>query len=265
MNILIGADPEIFVKDQNGGLLSAHNMIPGTKKDPYRVDKGAVQVDGMALEFNIDPAMDEHVFAENIAYVMQQMKKMIPHELYISPVAHFGHEYIQQQPPEALELGCDPDYNGWTLMPNPRPDGERPFRTASGHVHIGWDSMRNTEDFATFAESAALAQQLDFYLGLPAMFADPDLIRKELYGKAGAFRNKPYGMEYRVLSNFWLTSPSLMKWVFRAARAATIELFVHDSLLSDVYGDIQEIINTGNKIEAYRIIKDANLEMPYDV
>ena len=53
MNILIGADPELFVK-KDGVVVSGHDLIQGTKADPFPVQDGAVQVDGMALEFNIE-------------------------------------------------------------------------------------------------------------------------------------------------------------------------------------------------------------------
>ena len=53
--ILVGCDPEVFVK-QNGVFKSAFGLIKGDKKNPQKIRNGAVQVDGMALEFNIDPA-----------------------------------------------------------------------------------------------------------------------------------------------------------------------------------------------------------------
>jgi hypothetical protein len=262
MNILIGADPELFVKDAAGNLISAWNMIPGTKKNPHKVEKGAVQVDGMALEFNIDPAINEEMFIENINHVMKQMKGMIPHEFFISPVAYFGMEYLQAQPEEALELGCDPDFNGWTMEPNPRPDGDRPFRTASGHVHVGWDDMRDVHNPRYFFEAGAVARQLDFYLGLPSLLVDADKTRRELYGKAGAFRVKPYGMEYRVLSNFWLTNPKLQGWVYRASKRAVEDMFSKDFFLPDMEGDIQDIINNSDIDGALSIIDHYSLEVP---
>ena len=49
----IGADPEVFVADSlTNTFVSAHDLVPGTKLEPFAVNKGAVQVDGMALEFN---------------------------------------------------------------------------------------------------------------------------------------------------------------------------------------------------------------------
>ena len=56
--ILVGADPELFLRDKKTGQLVAAdiNQIKGTKVTPYKVECGAVQVDGAAGEFNIDPA-----------------------------------------------------------------------------------------------------------------------------------------------------------------------------------------------------------------
>jgi hypothetical protein len=51
---MIGCDPEIFVK-KGGKLIAATGLVPGDKKKPFRVMGGAVQVDGLALEFNTDP------------------------------------------------------------------------------------------------------------------------------------------------------------------------------------------------------------------
>lgn len=261
MNILIGCDPELFVKDRNGELLSAHKMIPGTKKAPYYVDNGAVQVDGMALEFNINPADSERVFVENVIHVMSQMRRMIRGHFYINPVAHFGSDMISQQPKEAVELGCDPDYNGWSHQVNTPPNVNAPFRTASGHIHVGWAENRDMASALSFFEAADMACQLDFYLGLPSLLVDKDTTRKELYGKAGAFRNKPYGMEYRVLSNFWITDPLLMGWAYRAAKKGAEDMFNGKFLPVD-FGDIQSVINT-NDVETAKILIDRfSLEVP---
>lgn len=72
VNYTLGADPEIFVGRQ-GQFFSAHDLIPGNKRRPHPVDKGAVQVDGMALEFNIDPASSYEEFQGNLDHVMAQL------------------------------------------------------------------------------------------------------------------------------------------------------------------------------------------------
>lgn len=260
MTILLGCDPEYFVK-QNGIFKSAHGLVAGDKKNPLKVRNGAVQVDGMALEFNIDPAHSEDQFCFSINDVMAQLKAMVPDYDHVAvPVATFDEEYMKRQPKEALELGCDPDYNGWTMQANPRPDGDRPFRTASGHVHIGWDESQDIEDQDHLNRCSIVVKQLDFYLGLPSLIYDADTKRREMYGKAGAFRPKSYGCEYRTLSNAWLNSDKLKRWVYRACQAG-VNAAMEGKLLVEKYGDIQDIINTSNVKEAKAIIKAEKLEV----
>ena len=261
IKVLCGADPEIFVK-KNGEFVSAYGLIPGTKKQPYQVDKGAVQVDGMALEFNIDPASDEEEFCINVQTVFHTLKLMVPeYEIACVPVADFDEMYMKAQPAEALELGCDPDFNGWTMQANDKPNGDRPFRTASGHVHIGWTEGEDVNEHAHFVRCCHVARQMDFFLGLPSIAYDADVRRRELYGKATCLRPKPYGMEYRTLSNAWLKDEHLIKWVFRNVQAGMQRLF-NGELLANKYGDIQHIINTSNWKEASKIIKAEGIEVP---
>jgi len=260
MTILVGCDPEYFVA-QNGVFKSAYGLIKGDKKNPQRVNRGAVQVDGMALEFNIDPASSEDEFCININEVMTQLKAMVPdYEHLAVPVATFDEAYMKQQPEEALELGCDPDYNGWTGAANPRPDGDRPFRTASGHVHIGWTEGESIVDYDHISRCNIIVKQLDFYLGLPSLIYDNDTKRREMYGKAGACRYKSYGVEYRTLSNRWLNSDMLKRWVFRATQAG-VEAAMAGHLLFEKYGDVQDIINTSDVEKAKAIIIAENLEV----
>lgn len=260
MEFLIGCDPEVFVK-RNGTFRSAYGLIKGDKKNPLPVRNGAVQVDGMALEFNIDPAATEDQFALNVQDVYNQMKLMVPdYEVVAVPVAHFERDYIRSQPAAALELGCDPDYNGWTGLVNHKPDGDRPMRTASGHVHIGWTNKVDINDPEHQGMCQAAARQMDFFLGLPSLEYDSDLERREMYGKAGCLRYKPYGVEYRTLSNAWLRSERLIRWVYRNAQVG-MENLVKGNILSEKYGDIQEIINTSNLKEARKIMSAEKIEV----
>lgn len=262
-NILVGCDPEYFVS--KGGILqSAHGLIFGDKKNPHKVRNGAVQVDGMAVEFNIDPAATEDAFVYSINDVMAQLNAMIPtYEPVLSPVAHFSLEVMKAQPQEALELGCEPDYNAWTGHTNDRPDGNRPMRTASGHVHIGFTEGQAIEDPQHIHRCNLIAKQMDFYLGLPSLMYDAEKQRREMYGKAGAVRYKSYGVEYRTLSNAWLKSEALMRWVFRNA-VKGVQKCMQGDMLVNKYGDIQDIINNSDVKAAQAIIKKEKLEVCYE-
>lgn len=261
MKFKFGADPELFVS-QGDRFVSGHGMIPGDKKNPYPVKFGAVQVDGMALEFNIVPVEDEAGFIHNLTEVMTQLKAMVPgYELNALPCVEFSKEVMEAQPKEALVLGCDPDFNAWTQNTNEAPNASVNFRTGSGHIHIGWTDGENVEDPVHREGAFRIARQMDFFLGLPSLFFDNDTKRRELYGKAGACRVKPYGVEYRVLSNSWLRSKALMSWAFRSAKHGMLQA-EQGVFLEDKFGDIQEIINTSNLKEANSILKHAKISMP---
>lgn len=253
-----GADPEVFVR-KDGQFVSAHGLVPGTKDNPHPVKDGAVQVDGMALEFNINPAADEDSFVYNMHSVMRQLAEMVPDfEIVPAPVAEFDPEYIKAQPLEARILGCSADYNAWTGQENKPPNPEVPFRTAAAHVHLGY-LPDGTSEGEQHEAAIPLIKQLDFYLGLPSLMADPDVKRRELYGQAGAYRPKPYGCEYRVLSNFWLKSEDLMRWLYRNVSLAINSM---DRQLVEEYGDIQHIINTSDVASARSICNEAGIPCP---
>lgn len=258
MNFLIGADPEVFVRE-NGALVSGFNLVPGTKENPYPVQNGAVQVDGMALEFNISPASTVDEFLFNIQSVMAQLSEMIPgKELDVSSVAHFGEEYMSTQPPEALLLGCDPDFNAYTGAENQKPDVHLPFRTAAGHVHIGWTQDADPKSTQHLEMCMKLTRQLDYFLALPSLFLDTDDTRRKMYGAAGAFRPKSYGVEYRVLSNFWLREESLMRWVYNNVFLA-IQALQRGEDMTETYGSVEQVINTANREDAKFMLDLANI------
>ena len=82
--ILVGADPELFLA-KNGQFVSAHNLLPGTKYEPFPVKSGAIQVDGMAAEFNIDPVENEDSFLSSLETVLTQLKSMVPDYDFCKP------------------------------------------------------------------------------------------------------------------------------------------------------------------------------------
>lgn len=250
MKLLIGADPEVFVTHR-GGFVSGHGMIPGTKMAPHPVNYGAVQVDGMALEFNIDPAETEDQFVGNIRAVYDRMAQMIPVGMQLAPVpvATFSEKVFWESPDEARELGCTPDYNAWTGDMNPKPDGDTTMRTASGHIHIGWTKDMDPYDPAHYEDCRNLVKQLDYYLGVPSLLWDTDNRRRKLYGKAGAFRPKSYGVEYRVLSNVWLTKESLIRYVYRATRKAVVDLVSKENVMDEKWNGTAQYIIDENDTE----------------
>lgn len=226
--ILVGCDPELFVQNADGKFVAPYKMIPGNKDKPHPVPHGAVQVDGMAVEFNIDPASTLKEWQTNINEVRNDLAHMIPagHSLACVPTADFDPDYWNSLPKEALEIGCIPDFNVYTGMENPRPDAQGQFfRSAAGHIHIGWTKDKDTKDVDHLADCIEVAKQMDFYVGVPSLVWDSDPRRRLLYGKAGSVRIKPYGLEYRTPSNTWLNSAATIDFVYKATMAAVTDLF----------------------------------------
>lgn len=219
-NLLIGADPEFFVK-QGDKFVSAHGLVEGTKERPLPVEGGAVQVDGMALEFNINPAATFKEFDRNINTVIGEMHALVPnYDFVFEPVATFSGAYMRKVPEEAKKLGCTPDYNAWTGKVNEPPDGEVNFRTASGHIHLGWGNDFDVTDPEHIEACEMMVKQLDCVLGVSSVIWDTDTKRRSLYGNAGAYRPKSYGVEYRVMSNKWVVDHELRKYIFNASHYA---------------------------------------------
>jgi hypothetical protein len=224
-NFVVGCDPELFLKDNTGKFICAHGVIPGTKHAPFPVKDGAIQVDGMAVEFNTNPATSKEMFVHNVKSVLKDLKAWtFPHTLICEPSVDFEKDVYMAAPPEALELGCEPDFDAYTGKENKKPDDKVTFRTASGHIHIGWAEDLDIADPSHLEDCRNVVKQLDVALGFPSLKIDGDSRRRKLYGRAGAFRPKPYGVEYRVLSNFWLKEDGLIEWVYDSVQKALNDL-----------------------------------------
>ena len=250
MQILIGADPELFVKNPNSGeFISGHMFLHGTKEEPEPCAFGALQVDGLALEFNIDPARTQEEFIHNVNAVRAQLQARVPHlQLAAVPYAEFEQQYFQELPDEVKVLGCTPDYNAYSGAPNATPDGNYNFRTASGHVHIGWTENVEPHSPHHYELCCGVSRELDYYLGIYSLLWDPDNRRRSMYGKAGAFRPKSYGVEYRVLSNEWLNSDLLGRWVYNNAVLGTRN-YLEGNRISDTYKDLARHIIDDNILD----------------
>lgn len=264
MTLTIGADPELFLS-KDGKALSAYGKIPGTKAKPYPAGNGAVQVDGMALEFNIEPATSAKAFVHNVNDMMAELESMIPkgHELFVTSAVDFGAAYVERQPKAARELGCDPDFNAYTMNVN-HVEARNEFngwRTAGGHVHIGWCRDQDIYENSHFMSCVEMARSMDLFVGLPAVVMDDKTERNKMYGHAGVFRPKPYGVEYRTLSNFWLADDTLKEFVFKQTKRAFHYIAEKREDLFKEYGQrTQDIINRGDTQEALRILRgDQNL------
>lgn len=219
--VTIGTDPELFAF-RGDTPISVHDLLPGSKWSPCKVPFGAIQVDGVAAEFNIDPAKTKKDFIKRVTHVRNLMERILKSKdssllLKAVPTVHFDEKYFNSLPDDTKALGCEPDYNAYTLATNPKPERTKPVATGAGHIHIGWEGC--DQEAANYIPTVtSMVKELDFVLYRQSLNWDKDKERMELYGQPGAFRFKKYGLEYRVLSNKWLESRWLMAFIFDASR-----------------------------------------------
>lgn len=264
-NATIGADIEVFLRDRESKeIVSAEGLIQGTKTEPFFFMPGnnffATSLDNVMAEFCIPPAKTAEEFSSNIALALAHIENTIPKnlEVHATPATFLDEKYLQTE--NALLFGCEPDMNIWTLlqnMPPQPPDGEmRNLRSAGGHIHVGYDTP---DRYIT----SMLLKAMDLFIGVPSVILEPANKRKELYGKAGAFRVKPYGFEYRTVSNFYLQSKQLTEWVFNQTRAAID--FVNAKKFFDLEEDdfeaIQLAINNADAVTAEYLIERFEIKL----
>lgn len=213
----IGTDVEVFARNDVEHI-SLCGLIGGTKDAPLQVaslPKGfCVQEDNVSLEFNIPPARNSYEFLEHMRVMSQYIPQLLKYiGLNISKECAVSFSKEQLTHPNALIFGCEPDYNAWTMVENTKPiSDDATLRTAGGHIHVGTqENMIN------------VVKWMDVFLGVPSVILDNSegsVRRRQMYGKAGAMRPKPYGLEYRVLSNFWIFHADLCEWVFNSTELA---------------------------------------------
>lgn len=164
---------------------------------------------------------------------------------------------------------CSPDFNAYTKYINEKPWCEdATMRSAGAHVHLGFDDIEvpynGDEELYNYepdTQRCEIVKALDLFLSIPLVLMEPDSRRKELYGKAGAFRPKPYGLEYRTTSNYYLSSPDLMKWAYNSTTSAIDFLNNNGTLTKKLSKYIRSVIDSNNKDAANDLIKEYGLQL----
>lgn len=261
MKILLGCDPELFLQDAVGALHSSIGRIGGSKYHPRPLEELGegfiVSEDNVAVEFGVPPAatMDEwnNNINTTIAYLEEKMQQY--HGLHFTKLSSAVFPLSELEHPDALVFGCEPDFNAWTGKVNPRPSAtNQALRSAGGHIHFGVELEEK--------DKIQLVKFADLYLGVPSVILDSDGVeRRQLYGKRGAYRIKPYGVEYRTLSNFWVFSESLRKWAFQNSSAA-VDALINNNDVDSLDSAIEEAINNNNVVVARELINQFNIPMP---
>lgn len=210
-----GCDPEYFVVSCKTNEIVPAWEIPnlGDKRNPRMInDRWGVLADGAAIEFNCpEPYNDPNVMRQALtkAILAWQADNKEYRVLPIRDLTSNEALWKYWDHPAMQEIGCDPDLDallqGEHRLLGP-PDfwlgGEKtkPWRTAGGHIHIGIDPWPEVPKHV-------FVRLLDhiYFSWFNNKVPDPVM---STYRRAGLYRDKPYGVEYRTPNSMW-TSPDI--------------------------------------------------------
>jgi len=194
---LLGSDPELILLDKTSdkpkSAIGLYHHKDGVK----------IYSDNVLAEFSHSPLAPED-FNDGMNAVMHTVADVIDSFGCYYKVGQAEALYPKDQlcTPEAHAIGCSPFQNAYELGVNRTPTPYvNNYRFAGGHIHIAYDL--NT------LPPHLLVQLLDNEL-LPLDPNYGNTQRSDFYGAKGSFRYKPYGVEYRATSNWWLNEPQLI-------------------------------------------------------
>ena len=280
----VGSDAEFFLlKDKNP--FPVCGLLGGTKENPRPVLEGngyAVQEDNVLVEFNIPPANTAIEFHESISkmlsYLKEEMQKNNLECRYNS--SELFEQKILEQYPQAYQFGCEPDFCVWTKSVNPSPEFPGVWRnypnkpktkddkiiyeprTAGYHIHV---SYLVDNQPSSLADKELFVKAQDLFLGVSSVLLETSNSRRKYYGRAGAFRPKEYGHEYRVLGSALLSNDhKINQWIFNQNCTIIKWLNTQDAtkILDSNKKNIIKAINSHDRDIATQLIKYYNIVMP---
>lgn len=259
-NIQIGSDFELFLyNNTKKEYINAKPFIKGTKKRPFNFDKSnkfwRTCLDNVLAEGNIPPCTSKKQFVDSIIKVMSYINETTPHDVNLHAVPAIYMPPHQLNTRESVEIGCEVDYNAYTLEPNDVPALSDTLRSAALHVHISYTDMN-------LITSTELIKAMDMFLGLPSLVIEPENERRRLYGNIGSYRINPLTLEYRVLSNFFLKDQKLIGWVYNNTLAA-IDFINKKTEVGYALADkVQNLFTLNNKQDIITFMNENNIKLP---
>lgn len=210
--IKLGADPEMFVFDKKlNEFVSAHNLVPGTKAEPYRLDRGSVQLDGTLVEIGIDPASSGEEFRHNLATVIKQVRDMLGsrYELRCGSRVKYSPSVLKGIPQTCFDIGCEPQYivkdslKLQKVLAYPAPEG---MVFAGGHIHLGFTEGKSSKDTLHLKDCSYVNKGLTRVLAPLMCYGSYSQRDSRQCRNSNVVRIKDYGFEYRRLNSYWLAS-----------------------------------------------------------
>jgi len=229
--ISFGADPEFFFVNKKGKVVGSERVIAKKGYSKEGSNSGKIIRDGVQAEFNIRPSTCRQSFAWSLSALFKWAKERAKKkglDISFKQLVKVDKKELMSLSPESRMFGCEPSYNVYEKDGMSKPVGENPeeylFRCAGGHIHLScsYDDSKETLK-KTLQNAKELIPIMDIVVGNTCVLMDRGRGNKErrrTYGRAGEYRQPIYGIEYRVLSNFWIRDYKLVSLVLGLCRIA---------------------------------------------
>jgi hypothetical protein len=208
VELLIGMDAEFFLKQADGQYIAAARVVPGLKTDPHVLEHGVCHPDGLSLEVGAPPSKTPIGMVKNLYKVLQEVrdKFLAPAGCTIAYTEEIRVDLVQGAQPEDLVFGCGTEFNANTPNSPHRTttDTKQAQRYSGFHIHLGFTKNQASNNF-TYLDMRRLVLCLDKVFEAAKLNTTERRARQ--YGGYGAFRVKPYGIEYRMMDCTVITNP----------------------------------------------------------
>lgn len=199
VDLLIGMDAEFFI-ERDGQVIAAARVIPGLKTAPHQLENGVCHPDGISLEVGAPPSDTPEGMITNLFKVLAEVqeKYLTPNGCVIGNKSEVQHALCVGVEKEDLAFGCGAEFDAYATngMIKRVQDTNRHLRFSGFHIHLGFTQGLESNYF-TYLDTRRLVKVLDAaFLQVNLNTSDR---RATQYGGRGAFRIKPYGIEYRMM------------------------------------------------------------------
>lgn len=241
INYSRGGDWEFPIADmeQNGKLVSAIPILKRDKHDPISVGNKEhgikIYHDNVLLETAFEPFYSKEEMIHRYRAVFLGIQEVLGNRYRIVPKAAHVYDESELNHPKALEAGCSPNFNAYTVSTNPTVSFNGGLRSAGCHFHCG---AKNLLDFQTRLNAIKL---MDIFVGVPSVIYNPDkteVDRRKLYGGPSEHRPTNFGLEYRPLSPGVVRSPETAKLTYDLITYSLSQLPVADKILESIDSNI---------------------------
>lgn len=254
VNMTIGSDPEAFLM-QNGRIIGSERAI----KYPLKTAAGheAVVKDGVQIELHPLPSGSPSLLVGSLSSCFKVLRSHLDSNypgirVAFDEVVEVDQDEFNALSHDARILGCQPSKNFYGLKPENIDREKYRTRAAGGHLHLGLWGLPGIYN-KTDNELVNLVPLLDIFVGNTGVLLDRDkgqVERRRMYGQAGQYRLPKHGLEYRVLSNFWLRHSSLVDLMYGMSKLAVSIMYHTLNGEVDYIGQLRDLVDIKQVVKA---------------